>query len=155
MRLHVPVLNDEKGLKVKKENVMLKKMISNNKGFTLVEVIVVSVIVAVLAGVAIPLYIGYVNDSAQNMANNEAAGIAAAISSGVNYGFNGTIGNGTSPITGPAKLTWANTSFPVTLTQPISYQVGNGVVITYTGSVTNGGGNGTVTVRNKVANFNF
>jgi len=153
MRLHVPVLNDEKGLIVKKENVMLKKMISNNKGFTLVEVIVVSVIVAVLAGVAIPLYIGYVNDSAQNMANNEAAGIAAAISSGVNYGFNGTIA--ASPITGPAKITWANTSFPVTLTQPISYQVGNGVVITYTGSVTNGGGNGTVTVRGKNATFNF
>jgi prepilin-type N-terminal cleavage/methylation domain-containing protein len=124
------------------------------RGFTLVEVIVVSVIVAILASVAIPLYIGYVNDSAQNMANNEAKGINAAICSAINYGFNGTV-NATSPITGPAKLIWANTSFPVTLSQPISYQVGNGVVVTYTGSLTNGGGTGTVTVRGKNATFNF
>jgi prepilin-type N-terminal cleavage/methylation domain-containing protein len=125
------------------------------RGFTLVEVIVVSVIVAILASVAIPLYIGYVNDSAQNMANNEAKGINSAICMGINYSFNGTVGNATSPITGPAKLTWANTSFPVTLSQPISYQVGNGVVVTYTGSLTNGGGTGTVTVRGKNATFNF
>jgi prepilin-type N-terminal cleavage/methylation domain-containing protein len=46
-------------------------------GFTLVEVIVVAVIVAILAGVSIPLYNGYVNSSRANQAAN-AAGSAAS-----------------------------------------------------------------------------
>jgi prepilin-type N-terminal cleavage/methylation domain-containing protein len=48
------------------------------KGFTLVEVIVVAVIVAVLAAVAIPLYMGYIKDSKINVANNVAGTIASA-----------------------------------------------------------------------------
>ena len=47
------------------------------KGFTLVEVIVVAVIVAVLAAVAIPLYNGYVKDSRMNVCQNTAASIAS------------------------------------------------------------------------------
>ena len=46
------------------------------KGFTLVEVIVVAVIIAVLAGVAVPLYLGYVDDSRTNSAANAAGAIA-------------------------------------------------------------------------------
>lgn len=46
-------------------------------GFTLVEVIVVAVIVAILAGVSIPLYNGYINSSRDNSAAN-AAGSAAS-----------------------------------------------------------------------------
>ena len=53
-------------------------MIKNQKGFTLVEVIVVAVIVAVLAAVAIPLYNGYIHDSRVNVANNTAASVAGA-----------------------------------------------------------------------------
>jgi prepilin-type N-terminal cleavage/methylation domain-containing protein len=47
------------------------------QGFTLVEVIVVAVIVAILAGVSIPLYLGYINSTRENSAAN-AAGSAAS-----------------------------------------------------------------------------
>lgn len=53
-------------------------MVKNQKGFTLVEVIVVAVIVAVLAAVAIPLYNGYIKDSRQNVCNNTAGTVASA-----------------------------------------------------------------------------
>lgn len=46
-------------------------------GFTLVEVIVVAVIVAAMAAVAVPMYLGYVDSSRQNAAAN-AAGSAAS-----------------------------------------------------------------------------
>jgi type IV pilus assembly protein PilA len=52
----------------------------NEQGFTLVEVIVVAVIVAVLAAVAIPLYNGYIRDSRTNVCQNTAGECAAALS---------------------------------------------------------------------------
>lgn len=48
-----------------------------NKGFTLVEVIVVAVIVAILAAVAIPIYQGYVDDSNKDQASNTAGSVAS------------------------------------------------------------------------------
>jgi len=61
---------------------MQKKYLTNNKGFTLVEVIVVAVIVLILAAVAIPLYNGYINDSrlasVENVAGTVASGLGAA-----------------------------------------------------------------------------
>ena len=53
-------------------------MDKNKKGFTLVEVIVVAVIVAVLAAVAIPLYMGYVRDSRIDVGNNVGGSLASA-----------------------------------------------------------------------------
>ena len=53
-------------------------MVKNQKGFTLVEVIVVAVIVAILAAVAIPLYNGYIHDSRVNVCNNTAGSVASA-----------------------------------------------------------------------------
>jgi len=50
------------------------------KGFTLIEVLVVAVIVAVLAAVAIPAYNGYIQSSKERVATNTAGTIAAAIS---------------------------------------------------------------------------
>lgn len=53
-------------------------MVKDQKGFTLVEVIVVAVIVAVLAAVAIPLYMGYIRDSRINVGNNVGGTLASA-----------------------------------------------------------------------------
>jgi len=55
----------------------MQKLLKNNKGFTLVEVIVVAVIVLVLAAVAIPLYNGYIQDSRRNTASNIAGTLAS------------------------------------------------------------------------------
>lgn len=81
-------------------------MIKNNKGFTLIELIVVLAIIGVLAGVLVPFLIGYVGDSKISTANansktlfNAAAQIitskdssgAANLSDGL-YGYNCSIG---------------------------------------------------------------
>lgn len=59
------------------------KTLKNQKGFTLVEVIVVAVIVLILAAVAIPLYNGYIKDSRQNVANNTAGSVASAFAAAI------------------------------------------------------------------------
>lgn len=51
-------------------------MKKNQKGFTLVEVIVVAIIVAILAAVAVPLYLQYVTNSRSSSASNAAGAIA-------------------------------------------------------------------------------
>lgn len=49
------------------------------KGFTLIEVLVVAVIVAILAAVAIPAYNGYIQSSKERVAKNTAGTVAAAL----------------------------------------------------------------------------
>lgn len=67
------------------------KQINNKaqKGFTLVEVIVVAVIVAILAAVAIPIYQSYVTDSRANSAKNAGGAVASFLGACV-------AGNGTA-----------------------------------------------------------
>ena len=50
----------------------------NRHGFTLTEVIVTSVIVAILAVVALPSYLGYMRSAQQSAVNNLSATAAAA-----------------------------------------------------------------------------
>jgi len=54
-----------------------------NKGFTLIEVLVVAVIVAVLAAVAIPAYMNYVKDSKGQVMENIAATVATSIGNSI------------------------------------------------------------------------
>jgi prepilin-type N-terminal cleavage/methylation domain-containing protein len=112
----------------------------NDKGFTLVEVIVVSVIVAVLAAVAIPLYIGYINDAAINQASNEAANFATAMSNGRNAqatavsGFAATIDATNNPVTlvWTMPTTWQGGTAP-------KYTVQKGIKLYTTGTATDTG----------------
>lgn len=51
---------------------MLKALKKNQKGFTLVEIIVVLVILAILAAITIPTMLGFVNDARNKALVNEA-----------------------------------------------------------------------------------
>ncbi len=66
------------------------------RGFTLVEVIVVAVIVAILAGVSVPLYLGYINSSRTNQATNAAGSAASFINACRNGGDSVVVGNASS-----------------------------------------------------------
>lgn len=55
------------------------RVLRSKKGFTLIEVIVVAVIIAVLSAVAIPLYNGYIRDSRERTAENVAGSAASFI----------------------------------------------------------------------------
>lgn len=83
-------------------------MVKNQKGFTLVEVIVVAVIVAILAAVAIPLYMGYIRDSRINVGNNVGGTLASAGGATTQQGLAVPVGTYLSPIAGPPK----NVIFP-------------------------------------------
>lgn len=80
----------------------------NNKGFTLVEVIVVAVIVAVLALVAIQLYQGYVKEARRNTAENLAASAASHIQSCMNSNPDLTVATDFPDISGDADGQWEN-----------------------------------------------
>lgn len=82
---------------------MKKTNLKKQKGFTLVEVIVVAIIVAALAAVAIPLYNNYVTTSKNNMAANSAGAVASFV--GACKGLGGVpggaavAGDATGPVT--------------------------------------------------------
>jgi prepilin-type N-terminal cleavage/methylation domain-containing protein len=77
-------------------NMRTRKM--NNKGFTLVEVIVVAVIVAILALVGIQLYRGYVQDARQGTVENLTASAATFLQSEYNSGADTTVIKGLSEV---------------------------------------------------------
>ncbi len=84
---------------------MCCKSLKSSEGFTLVEVIVVAVIVAILASVAIPLYLNYVTTSRNQVALNTAGSVATFCAACQNGG--GTVGGIT---------TTAQNSFTITCT---------------------------------------
>jgi type IV pilus assembly protein PilA len=106
----------------------------NQKGFTLVEVIVVAVIVAVLAAVAIPLYIGYINDANANSATNAAGSAASFLAAARNS--QGLIGGGTAivPLVLTAGLSWSVVT-PAPNSQTVTFTCPDGVTITAVGNI--------------------
>jgi type IV pilus assembly protein PilE len=94
---------------------MLRKfrtMLKNEKGFTLVEVVVVAVIVAVLAAVAIPSYFAYVRSARIDAAHTACEVIGVAViqthNRGIDIGANNWANLG---ITSPSDENWDYT-FP-------------------------------------------
>ncbi len=74
----------------------------NQRGFTLVEVIVVAIIVAALAAVAIPMYTSYVSTSRQNAAANAAGSVASYMGACINQAGSVSVTAGAVPTTGVA-----------------------------------------------------
>lgn len=67
-------------LLIKKGDLIMKKLIKKDqKGFTLVEVIVVLVILAIMAAVLIPSLIGYIDKSRQNTVVSETRSIVTSV----------------------------------------------------------------------------
>lgn len=58
----------------------MKKTLTNNKGFTLIELMIVIAIIGILAAIAIPNFIAYRNKAFCSAAESDANAIAAAIS---------------------------------------------------------------------------
>lgn len=122
---------------------MNKKMRKSQKGFTLVEVIVVAVIVAVLAAVAIPLYMGYIRDSRANVCQNTAASIASALVARVQQGqpvanVQALVPNGATTVTIPSITDAAGTNSTIVL--PAGYTASataTAVTVTHTVSGAN------------------
>lgn len=85
------------------ENHMIRAISkTSQRGFTLVEVIVVAVIVAAMAAVAVPVYLNYIENSRENSAVNAAGATASFLASCLNGG--GTIDagiDGAAEIIGP------------------------------------------------------
>ena len=57
----------------------MKKTLTNNKGFTLIELMIVIAIIGILAAIAIPNFIAYRNKAFCSRAESDANGIAGAI----------------------------------------------------------------------------
>lgn len=77
----------------------------NQKGFTLVEVIVVAIIVAAMAAVAVPLYLGYVDSSRVNAASNAAGSLASFCGACRNTGGTVTLVGPVAPAVGGGSMT--------------------------------------------------
>ena len=82
----------------------LKKRLRNKKGFTLIEIIAVLVILAIMAAVAVPKYLSL----QQQAANDAAAGACAAAASTVSMVYANYLMNGTT-VTNSTLATTLNT----------------------------------------------
>jgi prepilin-type N-terminal cleavage/methylation domain-containing protein len=123
-------------------------IVRKEKGFTLVEVIVVAVIVAVLAAVAIPLYMGYIRDSRVNVGNNVGGSLSSACGSTRQQTLTIPAGTVVSPAapSAPLLVTFPsvsnNASDPNTVIIPNGYTavISNTTATCYFTTYGNGGG---------------
>ena len=111
---------------------------NNNKGFTLVELIVVLVILAILAAILVPALLGYIDKARQKQVttNAEAAYVASQAILSEQYGLNKTAAVGQAECVKTAeikKLTDIQEGFTVSATYNDSDANHPGfVILTYT-----------------------
>ena len=111
-------------LREMREKILSKK---DNKGFTLVELIVVIVILAILVGVTIGGVYGYVNKSRVNTDINNASAITSTLSTMTT--IKEFSGSGAKPSSGnTATIEWGATAVDVA-----TLKAENGTGVTFTG----------------------
>ncbi len=127
----------------------MKKISGNNKGFTLVELIVVLVILAILAAVLVPALLGYIDRAkkaqdvvnAKNMLQATQAELSALYAKGAPMAVNGTkkgvipgssVRNNNNADTDSSKTDFAKTVIATADDEPYLFMVGLGHTGTYT-----------------------
>ena len=96
------------------------------KGFTLIEVMVVAVIVAILSAVAIPIYNGYIERSANDVSKNVAGVVASSVGLAIENSSSGYIAMGTIGAVG--GILQIATEVSVVIPKDVSVSYGGGDV---------------------------
>lgn len=105
---------------VSKEGVPVKRrsILANEKGFTLMEIIAVLVILGILAAIAVPKYMGLQDEARKKAGQGQIGEVKGRLAQGLaNYML---VNNGTQPANGAALVTYMDTisadSCPTTAT---------------------------------------